>query len=196
MLIHRVKTKDGDVLKVSCIDPNCDREIPEEECRQFLTDPEILAKYEKFRREKLIMLNPNARFCPKPDCPGHMTGSRWNPRLVCPICSEEVCFNCGQRWHGYFVGCNQNVDIGYSRWAINKDVQKCPKCRIRIEKAEGCNHMTCQSCHYEFCWICRGPYSSNHYDPWNIFPCITSTSPTLALIVTFLYFFFISIIFV
>lgn len=117
------------------------------------------------------MLNPNARFCPKPDCSGHMTGSRWNPKLTCPVCSEEVCFNCSQQWHGYFVGCNQNVDIGYSRWAINKDVQKCPKCRIRIEKDEGCNHMTCRSCQYEFCWICRGHYSSNHFEPWNIFGC-------------------------
>ena len=73
--------------------------------------------------------------------------------------------------HGYFVGCNQNVDIGYSKWALNKDVQKCPKCRMGIEKADGCNHMTCSSCRYEFCWICKGPYTDSHFEVWNIFGC-------------------------
>ena len=31
--------------------------------------------------------------------------------------------------------------------------------------------MTCISCHYEFCWICKGKYSSNHFSQWNIFGC-------------------------
>lgn len=31
--------------------------------------------------------------------------------------------------------------------------------------------MTCISCKYEFCWICKGKYSSQHFSPWNIFGC-------------------------
>lgn len=169
---YRIKTKDGDVLKVSCIDPECEREITEQEILRFLeNEPEMIDKFLKFKKQKLIMLNPNARFCFKPNCNGYMIGSRWNPKLVCPDCSARVCYNCGQPWHGYFVGCNQNVDIGYARWALNKDVQRCPKCRVRIEKAEGCNHMTCQSCKYQFCWICRGQYNGSHFEWYNIFGC-------------------------
>merc|ERR1711971_1078564 len=114
---YAVKTKDGDVLKVACIDPKCDRQIEEEEILSFLIDPEIRAKFIKFKRNK----------------------------LQCPKCDTAVCFNCGQPWHGYFVGCNQQVDMGYAKWALNKDIQKCPKCRMVIEKVDGCNHMTCSS---------------------------------------------------
>eukprot|EP00483_Globobulimina_turgida_P002161 UN02163 len=31
--------------------------------------------------------------------------------------------------------------------------------------------MTCRACRYEFCWICRGEYSSKHYRWYNIFGC-------------------------
>jgi len=168
---YRVKTKDGDVLKVSCIDPDCERLIEPDEILTFLTDPDLKAKFLKFREEKLAMLTPNLRFCCKPDCPGKMTGSRIQRKLTCPVCSTQICFNCSQPWHGYFVGCNQNVDIGFSKWALNKDVQKCPKCRMGIEKDDGCNHMTCSSCKYEFCWICKGPYTDSHFEFWNIFGC-------------------------
>ncbi|KAI1362641.1 hypothetical protein F5Y08DRAFT_329978 [Xylaria arbuscula] len=31
----------------------------------------------------------------------------------------------------------------------------CPRnCGARIQKTEGCDHMTCRQCHHEFCWLC------------------------------------------
>eukprot|EP01083_Nonionella_stella_P032433 88790_1 len=168
---YKIKTKDGDVLKLSCIDPKCKRLIEEDEILNFLIDEDVRLKFIKFRQNKLLQLNPNARFCCKPDCEGTMIGSRINRKLTCPICATAICFNCSQPWHGIFVGCNQNIDIGYTKWALNKDVQKCPKCRMGIEKEDGCNHMTCTSCKYEFCWICKGPYNDIHFEWWNIFGC-------------------------
>ena len=32
------------------------------------------------------------------------------------------------------------------------------------EKNEGCNHMTCASCKYQWCWLCEGQYIYGHYD--------------------------------
>lgn len=32
--------------------------------------------------------------------------------------------------------------------------------------------MTCQNCHYQWCWICNNKYSSAHYKYWNPFCCI------------------------
>eukprot|EP01084_Bolivina_argentea_P110211 196850_1 len=175
---YTVKTKDGDVLKVKCIDPNCDREIKEDEILSYLTDEETKSKFRKFKQQKLLMLNENARFCPAADCEGYMIGSRLKPKLKCPECQTTICFNCSKLWHGYFTKCssakNAQEDINdakYYQWELNKDIKKCPKCKMRIEKNAGCNHMTCVHCRYEFCWLCKGKYSRSHFKEWNIFGC-------------------------
>jgi len=175
---YKTKTADGDVLKVKCIDPKCEREIKEEEILQFLTDDAIREKFVRFKRQKLLMLDENARFCPTADCEGFMIGSRMRPKLQCPDCHTVICFNCSKPWHGYFSKCasaqraaETENDEKYYQWEMNKDVKKCPKCKMRIEKNAGCNHMTCQSCKYEFCWICKGKYSSGHFSDYNLFGC-------------------------
>ena len=32
--------------------------------------------------------------------------------------------------------------------------------------------MTCQSCRYQWCWICNQKYSGSHYKYWNPFSCV------------------------
>jgi ariadne-1 len=45
------------------------------------------------------------------------------------------------------------------------NTKKCPECRSPIEKNGGCMHMTCKKnsggCGYEFCWLCRGPWTEH-----------------------------------
>jgi hypothetical protein len=45
------------------------------------------------------------------------------------------------------------VDVASALW-VAANTKKCPRCQTPIEKNEGCNHMTCRKCRYEFCWIC------------------------------------------
>ena len=40
----------------------------------------------------------------------------------------------------------------------------CPHCSSYIEKAGGCDHMTCTTCKYEFCWKCLQAYDSHSED--------------------------------
>jgi hypothetical protein len=81
-----------------------------------------------------------------------------------------MCFKCGQLWHS--GKCDANVDSDFYGWAAsNGNVGNCPKCKARIEKISGCNHMTCGSCNYGWCWLCGKKYSSEHYSPINIFGC-------------------------
>lgn len=35
------------------------------------------------------------------------------------------------------------------------NTQPCPNCKAPIQKNDGCSHMTCKACAFEFCWICR-----------------------------------------
>merc|ERR1719382_138648 len=38
--------------------------------------------------------------------------------------------------------------------AIKQDSQCCPKCRVRIMRSQGCNHMKCTNCETHFCYRC------------------------------------------
>lgn len=52
------------------------------------------------------------------------------------------------------------------KW-IKRNSQKCPACRVNIEKNDGCNKMECSKCKANFCWLCltilstKSPYT--HY---------------------------------
>merc|ERR1740121_1868987 len=49
--------------------------------------------------------------------------------------------------------------------AIKEDSQCCPKCKVRIMRSQGCNHMRCTNCDTHFCYRCgitmdsQNPYS-------------------------------------
>ena len=50
-------------------------------------------------------------------------------------------------------------------------VKNCPKCNTRIEKNEGCNHMHCTRCKFDFCWLCNREYKPGHYEWYNLLGC-------------------------
>ena len=52
----------------------------------------------------------------------------------------------------------------FLKWKKKRRVKRCPKCNIYTEKNEGCNHMTCVSCKYQWCWLCEGEYTYDHYN--------------------------------
>ena len=56
---------------------------------------------------------------------------------------------------------------------ILANTKKCPLCMVRIEKNQGCNHMTCRNkgCKHEFCWVCM--------DPWCVHQRAHAVSPLL-----------------
>jgi len=173
---YKFQVTDGEVLRVVCPDPECEREILEDEIISYLT-PELVQKYHKFKETRLIQLSKNARFCTMKDCEGWMVGSCMKrhlcckQKLICKTCGVAQCFKCGNVWHGYFTRCDRGTDVSYALWSIGKAICKCPKCKARIWKDGGCNHMTCRYCKHEFCWICKGKYSYRHFSSWNIWGC-------------------------
>ena len=114
-------------------------------------------KYERFKDKAGLEADPLVRWCTKPGCESHMRGKNNDEvKLKCLTCGTEVCFKCRDEWHGEDVTCEQHLHSQLEGWASqNKDnVSFCPCCRTKIEKNQGCNHMTCVYCRYEFCWAC------------------------------------------
>ena len=117
--------------------------------------------------------NPNLRWCPKPGCIKFVEKEKglFSTKGTCE-CGQEVCMRCGNPFHSG-VRCANVGDQQLQQWIKeNKNIKYCPKCAVRTEKTEGCDHMTCPRCQYEWCWRCRCKfYSYSHYDKWNIWGC-------------------------
>lgn len=84
------------------------------------------------------------------------------------------CYNCKKfilnLIHIYLIryDARKNPETHASHSWISQNCKKCPNCSCRIEKADGCDHMTCAQCRYEFCWSCLADYNAirkhgNHY---------------------------------
>ena len=158
------------VTKIPCPGVSCGTELTDS-IIQSLIDEADYSKYCRFKQRAELLKAGNVRWCPTPNCEGQMEGSDSNPHLICPLCSFELCFRCGGKWHGK-KSCTSFMDKAFKAYLKEHEVQKCPKCKRPVEKAEGCNHMTCAACQHEFCWLCGGAYMGGaHFSPLNPFGC-------------------------
>lgn len=94
-------------------------------------------------------------------------------------CNEIICFRCKLHGHepldcGMMEDWQENLDKVYDQlnteWK-KKNTKKCPKCKVDIQKNEGCMHMTCRQCHYEFCWLCLGDWKIHGSSTGGFYDC-------------------------
>eukprot|EP01125_Pyxidicula_operculata_P015225 TRINITY_DN5149_c0_g2_i1.p1 TRINITY_DN5149_c0_g2~~TRINITY_DN5149_c0_g2_i1.p1 ORF type:complete len:335 (-),score=7.77 TRINITY_DN5149_c0_g2_i1:90-1094(-) len=86
--------------------------------------------------------------------------------IECNNCNTSMCTGC--KWRAHDGDCEENrirfVELRTQQeelceiWKIN-NTKQCPRCRTSIQKNEGCSHMKCLICKYEFCWVCLGLYT-------------------------------------
>ena len=156
------KISNSRVKNITCMENKCKTELNENFILSIIGKDETLkSKYEKFKLKENILNNPNMKFCPYPDCDSYAEKKK-SRNVRCKKNNHEFCFECLKKWH--FGSCSNNIDKDFVLWKKNKLVKQCPKCKMWTEKNEGCNHMTCAECHYQWCWLCREAYSENHYE--------------------------------
>lgn len=92
-------------------------------------------------------------------------------------CGLPFCFRCGQEAHdpatcdmlsAWKEKCQSESET--ANWIL-ANTKKCPKCNCRIEKNQGCNHMSCKMCRFEFCWICMGDWSEHGQNTGGYYKC-------------------------
>ncbi|XP_021245213.1 tumor protein D53 isoform X6 [Numida meleagris] len=103
-------------------------------------------------------------------------------KIQCPSCQFVWCFKCHSPWHEG-VNCKEykKGDKLLRHWANEiehgqRNAQKCPKCKIHIQRTEGCDHMTCSQCNTNFCYRCGERYRQlrffgDHTSNLSIFGC-------------------------
>ncbi|KAI0039864.1 hypothetical protein FA95DRAFT_1566881 [Auriscalpium vulgare] len=95
-------------------------------------------------------------FCPTTDCPQVYRAGPRDTALACPSCLTRLCPHCHVEYHEG-IACADRThgdDELFAQWVGTHDVKKCPGCQALIERAEGCNHMTCARCKTHTCWEC------------------------------------------
>ena len=158
------KITNANVSKILCMQHGCGTILETKFIKKILEgNKDLIEKYDKFlQRKKMLEQSDKIRFCPIPDCEGYAEKKGKNKYVKCNY-GHEFCFDCGSKPHGR-KKCADIMDKEFEEWKSHKIVKRCPCCRMWTEKNEGCNHMTCAECKFQWCWLCLGPYSLNHYE--------------------------------
>jgi hypothetical protein len=158
------KISNNQIGRIKCLQKDCDTILSSNFIEKILCrDIPLLEQYKNLESRRQLILNPNIQLCPYPNCESYAKKDA-NTNYVCCIKNKhKFCFNCLKDWHGN-KKCDDSVDKSFEKWRVSYKVKRCPKCKFFIEKNFGCNHITCSSCGYQFCWLCLGEYSSGHYE--------------------------------
>jgi len=167
--------KDGHTcIRKTCPQDGCNELVTEEEVAKI--SPDLLPRYQSFQLRSFVELNGTSRWCPGPGCErvaalctdatsaSSLQFTDCTIIATCDVCTTSFCLKCGEEPHAPLVckflsrwheKCRNESET--ANWIL-ANTKACNKCGSRIEKNQGCNHMTCQQCKHEFCWICMGDW--------------------------------------
>ncbi|KAM9420648.1 putative E3 ubiquitin-protein ligase RNF144A-A isoform 1-T1 [Salvelinus alpinus] len=174
--------KEGLETTISCPDSACPKQghLLENEI-ECMVAAGSMQRYRRLQFEREVLLDPCRTWCPSSSCQAVCQlkeGEVALPQLVqCSVCSLEFCSACQASWHKG-QACQDNMPIitflpGETSSFYKSDdddapIKCCPKCKVYIERDEGCAQMMCKNCKHAFCWYCLESLDDDflliHYD--------------------------------
>jgi len=146
-----------ELKKMKC--PLCLQPVQLDEIKEILDCEDTYSKFIRFKEEHEVIKTADRKLCPTPDCQGVLKKENGANKATCPQCEKHFCFRCQHGWHEG-KSCQEAEDEYYGDWAEHRMANKCPNCKARIEKEDGCPHMTCRVCYHEWCWVCGSKFDS------------------------------------
>ncbi|ETS73616.1 hypothetical protein PFICI_14562 [Pestalotiopsis fici W106-1] len=159
------------VDNITCPTPDCQHRFTYAEIRCLAT-AEAFTAYDRYTVLKSISSQPNFRWCLREGC---ISGSLYDdPATVpssvqdeadancieCSECNFTMCYTCQSPWHAdltcaQYASQREHSFTETQTW-LAEHTKPCPGegCGVQVQKGDGCFHMTCSRCHYEFCWEC------------------------------------------
>lgn len=172
--------KNKSTTGLKCPQPSCRHlfDIAEIQAIAGQDHQEKITSFLDAKMEEWLSTQPGLRHCRTPNCPfTYLNETNSRAPIRCPRCRTLFCANCTLH-HAPSQSCEQveaevarASDSSYAERATvewkRTHTKPCPQCHAPIERSEGCNHMTCKKCRYEFCWLCsiRWPGYNQHACP-------------------------------
>ena len=158
-----IKIKENKLTSIKCLDYECQEKLSDEFIINLVkSNKEIIEKYKKYKFELDIINNPNKKFCPYPNCDSYAELLNIKNKNVRCLNNHKFCFLCLEKPHEG-KPCKDKIDKSMENFAKNHFIKKCPHCGIITEKIEGCNHITCSKCSFQWCWLCNQKYDPEHF---------------------------------
>ncbi|KAB5540028.1 hypothetical protein PHYPO_G00096420 [Pangasianodon hypophthalmus] len=175
------------LAEIVCPIPECSGYLAESVVLAHLAS-ENVAKYKYFL--ELGRLDSGTKTCPKCSLFTSLKGrgqpvqSKDEPKykIQCSKCELVWCFRCHAPWHeGLKCREYRKGDKLLRNWASvieqgQRNAQKCPQCKVHIQRVDGCDHMTCTQCNTNFCYRCGEKYRQlrffgDHTSNLSVFGC-------------------------
>ena len=158
-----MKIKENKLTFIKCLDYECQEKLSDEFIINLLkSNKNLIFQFKKYKFELDIINNPNKKFCPFPNCNSFAELKDIKNKNVKCLNNHKFCFLCLEKPHDG-KPCKDILDKSMEEFSKNNFIKKCPHCGIITEKAEGCNHITCSKCNYQWCWLCNGKYTTEHF---------------------------------
>ncbi|XP_024293462.1 probable E3 ubiquitin-protein ligase RNF144A-A isoform X1 [Oncorhynchus tshawytscha] len=163
--------KEGLETAISCPDSACPERghLLENEI-ECMVASEVMQRHKKLQFEREVLLDPCLMWCPSSSCQAVCQLKETEvalPQLVqCAVCTLEFCSACKANWHpGQACPPPENnlpitaflpgeTSSFYKSDDDDGPIKRCPKCKVYIERDEGCAQMMCKNCKHAFCWYC------------------------------------------
>jgi TRIAD3 protein (E3 ubiquitin-protein ligase RNF216) len=163
----------NDKKKITCVlNDKCDAEYSTVVLEKIL-DAKLLSRYKEYKSvdeaTKLATMLDNYHICPFcskygviiENVPYEHANNIKTIQCQNPDCVHIWCIKCRKGYHGT-EPCNKiyHADADKIKRIIDElideqIIHKCPKCYTKYNKEDGCNLMTCPSCHAYSCYLCN-----------------------------------------
>ncbi|XP_023583997.1 E3 ubiquitin-protein ligase RNF144A [Trichechus manatus latirostris] len=111
--------------------------------------------------------------CPDATCPkqGHLQENEIECMVAAEIMQRYKKLQFERGRCPSILACYDSHGVPGSAFKMEEDdapIKRCPKCKVYIERDEGCAQMMCKNCKHAFCWYCLESLDDDflliHYD--------------------------------
>ena len=166
----------GITRQILCPNTDCNKKLEHHEihkiCDQTVMGKITFQRFDNLLFRRTVEEMPEFHWCTGINCGSgqlHIGGTDTNV-MRCGGCNAKTCV-IHELPHHDGLSCTeydgvvaQNAETALADVWQQQNTKPCPSCKVRIQKNEGCCHMTCANveanCTHEFCWHCNATWKS------------------------------------